>query len=75
MWWKSFTEIHVDNGDTQRKLKTLFDKIKDAVFVASTEGKFLEINKAGIALFGYESSEEIKAIDFEKPIIPALDAA
>ena len=54
--------------NAEKKLKTLFDKINDVVFVASTEGKFLEINPAGTALLGYKSDEDIKSVDFARDL-------
>ena len=54
--------------NAEKKLKGLFDKIRDAVFVASKDGKFLELNPAGVALLGYESEEEIKDIHFARDL-------
>lgn len=52
----------------EKKLKTLFDKIKDTIFVASTEGRILEINHSGVKLLGYEFAEELKDIDVAKDL-------
>ena len=43
----------------EQKLRTLFEKIEDTVFVSSPQGKIIEINPAGLKLLGYESTEEI----------------
>lgn len=50
----------VDRGlNIEQKLRTLFEKIEDTVFVSSPKGHIIEINPAGIKLLGYESLEEM----------------
>lgn len=49
--------------NVEKKLKTLFDKIEDTIFVVSADGKFQEINQSGVKLLGYESAEEVKQIE------------
>ncbi|HEX2868216.1 MAG TPA: PAS domain-containing sensor histidine kinase [Ignavibacteriales bacterium] len=44
---------------SEENYRSLFEEIKDVVYVSSPEGKFLEINPAGIELFGYSSKEEL----------------
>jgi two-component system cell cycle sensor histidine kinase/response regulator CckA len=38
---------------------TLFEESKDVVFITTPEGKFMDINPAGVELFGYPSKEEL----------------
>ncbi len=47
---------------SEEKYRTLFEESKDAVFMSSPEGKYLDINQAGVELFGYSSKEEFLAI-------------
>ncbi len=49
--------------ESEEKYRTLFEESKDVVFVSSPEGKFLEINPAGVDLFGYSSQEELLEVD------------
>ena len=44
---------------TEQRYRSLFDATKDAVFICDTEDKFLDINQAGIELFGYAGKDEI----------------
>lgn len=41
----------------EQKLRTLYEKIEDTVFITSPEGRFMEINPAGLKLFGYNEEE------------------
>jgi PAS domain S-box-containing protein len=44
---------------SKEQYRSLFEETKDVVFISTPEGKFLDINPAGIALFGYASKEEL----------------
>jgi len=46
-----------------KKYQTLFEGSKDVVFISSPEGKFLDINPAGVELYAYDSKEELLKID------------
>ncbi len=43
----------------EKKYKNLFSEIEDVVFISTPKGKFLEINNAGVKLFGYNSVPEV----------------
>jgi len=47
----------------EKKYKNLFSEIEDVVFISTPDGKFLEINTAGVKLFGYDSVQEILQLD------------
>ncbi|MGA3245244.1 MAG: PAS domain S-box protein [Bacteroidota bacterium] len=49
--------------NAEEKYRTLFEENKDVVFISSPEGKFTDINQAGVDLFGYASKEELMKID------------
>ncbi|MEE9584015.1 MAG: PAS domain S-box protein, partial [Candidatus Brocadiales bacterium] len=49
---------------TEERYRSLFDATKDAVFICDTEDRFLDINQAGIELFGYRLKEDILDKDF-----------
>lgn len=46
----------------EQQYRDLFEDSKDMVFITTSEGTFLDINTAGVALFGYDSKEEILKI-------------
>src|SRR5437870_499334 len=48
--------------------QTVFDESRDALFISTPEGQLIEINPAGVALFGYGSKEEILQINMEKEL-------
>jgi two-component system, cell cycle sensor histidine kinase and response regulator CckA len=44
--------------NSEERYRSLFEESKDAIYISTVEGKFLDINQAGIELFGYASKEE-----------------
>ncbi len=53
---------------SEEKYRTLFEESKDVVFMTTAEGRFTDINPAGLQLFGYASKEEILKIDIAKDL-------
>jgi PAS domain S-box-containing protein len=51
-----------------KKYQTLFEGSKDVVFISSPEGRFLDINPAGVELYSYDSKEELLKIDLTKDL-------
>ena len=51
---------------SQNKYRTLFEQSKDVIFISSPDGKIIELNPAGLNLFGYTEEEVMKmnAVDF-----------
>jgi len=48
---------------SERKYRLLFEESKDVVYISTADGKLLDMNPAGIELFGYGSTEELSQID------------
>jgi PAS domain S-box-containing protein len=47
---------------SEEKYRRLFEESKDAIFISSPEGRFIDINPAGVELLGYFSRNEVLAI-------------
>jgi two-component system, cell cycle sensor histidine kinase and response regulator CckA len=47
---------------SEERYRTVFEEAKDAVFESTPEGRLVDINAAGVELFGYASREELLAI-------------
>ncbi len=45
--------------ESEEKYRTLFEESKDVIFIASPEGRYIDINPSGVELFGYNSKEEL----------------
>ena len=43
----------------EEKYRTLFDESRDAIYITSREGKFLDVNRALLELFEYSREEMI----------------
>ena len=52
-----------ERRSSDEKYRSLFEESKDVVFISTLDGKFLDINPAGVELFGYSSKEELLDID------------
>jgi PAS domain S-box-containing protein len=44
---------------SEEQYRSLFTESKDVIFITTPEGRFLDINPAGVELFGYGSREEL----------------
>ncbi len=53
---------------SEEKYRTLFEESKDVIFISSVEGRFLDVNPAGVELFGYASKEELMKVDITDAI-------
>jgi two-component system, cell cycle sensor histidine kinase and response regulator CckA len=54
--------------ETEQKLRSLFTRSEEVVFISSPLGKFVEINPAGAKLFGYSSTKELLKIDIKNEL-------
>ena len=54
--------------ESEQKYRSLFEESKDVVFISTPDGKFVDINPAGVELFGYSSKEEILKIDLAREL-------
>jgi PAS domain S-box-containing protein len=48
---------------SEEKFRALFEESIDAVYISSVDGKLVDINRAGIELFGYGSKENYLEMD------------
>lgn len=51
--------LRVPDGEYRR----LFEDSRDAIYIATTSGRFLDVNPACVRLFGYASREEMFSLD------------
>ena len=50
----------------EEKYRTLFDESRDAIYISSREGKFLDVNRALLELFEYTKEEMIDTLNVEE---------
>jgi len=53
---------------TKELYRSLFEETRDAVFISTPDGKFFDINPAGVALFGYSSKDELMQADIARDL-------
>ena len=53
---------------SEEKYRSLFEESKDAVFISTPEGRLIDINSAGVDLFGYTSKDEILSINIAQEL-------
>ncbi len=54
--------------ESEKKFRELFEESKDVVFISSPKGNYIDINRAGVELFGYSSKEELLKIDITREL-------
>lgn len=54
--------------ESEEKYRALFEESRDVVFISTPEGKFVDINRAGLELFGAASREELLTLDIPSTI-------
>ncbi|MGB9630043.1 MAG: PAS domain S-box protein, partial [Thermodesulfobacteriota bacterium] len=48
--------------ETEGKFRRIFDNLKDMVYITSMDGRFIEVNQAGVEMLGYRNKEELMQI-------------
>jgi len=54
-----FSGVMYNFAGFEQKYQRLFKNVKDTVFASTVEGRFLDINPAGVDMLGYTTKEEI----------------
>jgi PAS domain S-box-containing protein len=54
--------------ESERKYRTLFEESKDVVFIETPDGRIIDMNPAGVELFGRFSKEEVLALDVKRDL-------
>ena len=49
--------------ETEEKYRRIFENSKDMVYISSVDGKFIDVNQAGLEMLGYSSIEELRQVD------------
>jgi PAS domain S-box-containing protein len=58
------TRMQVEKAlrESEEKYRSLFEDSQDAIYISTPEGTFVDINTAGVTMFGYESKTELLSI-------------
>lgn len=54
--------------ESEERFRSLFEESKDVVFFGTLEGKIIDVNNAGVELFGYASKEEFFEVDIPRDL-------
>ena len=54
--------------ESEERYRQLIETMQDGIYRSSHEGKFLEVNPAMVKILGYNSKEELLAIDIKKQL-------
>ncbi len=68
---RDITEMKRAQEEQQKsheKYQRLFEESRDVVYISSPEGNLIDVNPAGVELFGYESKEELLKVDLAKDL-------
>ncbi|MHB8109674.1 MAG: PAS domain-containing hybrid sensor histidine kinase/response regulator [Syntrophorhabdaceae bacterium] len=53
---------------SEERFRKLFENTKDAIFMTTPDGKVVDINRAGLELFGYKTKEEMMKLDVARDL-------
>ena len=53
---------------SEEKYRQLFLNSLDGIFITTPSGKFLDVNPAGVEFFGYDSKQDLLAVDIPKDL-------
>ncbi|HEX7604435.1 MAG TPA: PAS domain S-box protein, partial [Polyangiaceae bacterium] len=54
--------------ESELKYRTIFEESFDGLFITSPAGRILDMNRKGVAMFGYDTKEEVQRLDLEKDV-------
>jgi PAS domain S-box-containing protein len=54
--------------ESEEKYRALFEESKDVIYMSTPQGKFIDINPAGVDLLGYASKDELFQIDITRDL-------
>ncbi|TNF71266.1 MAG: PAS domain S-box protein [Acidobacteria bacterium] len=54
--------------ESEQKFRRLFEDSQDAIFISTPDGKLVDINQAGVEMFGYESKAELMEVDIGREL-------
>jgi len=60
---QNLKQAQVELKEAEAKYRTIFENSKDMVFITSADGEFIDVNQAGVEVFGYASKEELMQIN------------
>jgi PAS domain S-box-containing protein len=53
---------------SEEKFRTLFEESRDTIFISSPDGTILDLNPAGVEMFGYSDKQEILSLDIAQSL-------
>ena len=51
-------------AESEHRYRTMFEESQDVIYMADVKGRLIDINQAGVELFGYSSRPEILKVNF-----------
>jgi PAS domain S-box-containing protein len=57
-----------DLRSSEERYRLLFEESKDCIYITSAEENIVDINPAGVELFGYSSKEELISVDVSRDL-------
>ena len=61
-------QIEIELRESEEKYRALFEESYDGLFISSPAGKYIDINRKAIQMFGYDTKEEMLSLDLAKDI-------
>ena len=57
-----------DLRESEKKYRSLFEESFDGLFITSPEGRILDMNRKGVAMFGYDTCKEMQDLNLARDV-------
>jgi PAS domain S-box-containing protein len=54
--------------ESERRYRELFQTSKDIIYISSADGRFIDVNQAGVEAFGFKDKSEMMGVDIPKTL-------
>ena len=61
-------QIETELRESEEKYRALFEESYDGLFISNPAGKYIDVNRKAIQMFGYDTKEEMLGLDLAKDI-------
>lgn len=59
--------------ESEERYRNLFEQSKDAIYISSLDGRFIDVNQSALDLFGYSRNEMLKELNVSETYVDPSD--
>jgi two-component system, NtrC family, sensor kinase len=66
-------KLELELRENERRYRTLVEESLDAIFTCTADGQIIDINSAGVTMFGYETEDELLSVNLFDDLFYSTD--